>query len=185
MTVALVDDVRRMAGASETDATDADIARELERARMLVTREMCWQPELVEGGTLQYSVGRVKPWGQFAPGTAGQTNSGTIPVGVMRDGLGVVVTDWTLDRDGWVTFGTPQAIGSALYLRAYGYDVYAAAASVLEDMAAVQLRQYDVKLGGDEQTRSQKAANLSAQARLYRKKQLAKTVEAVRSDEQW
>lgn len=185
MTNALIDDVRRNANAQASDVTDADIQRELERARCLVRAELCWHPTQTGAGTLEYRQAHVRPWGEFSPGTAGQTNGGTLAVGTIRDSLGGVLGGWSISRDGWIDFATPGSFGSAYYLAAWGYDVNRATASILEEMAARQLLQYDVTLGGDSQSRSQKAQNLQAAAKMYRKRALVVDVPTKRSDESW
>lgn len=176
----LVNEIRRMTNASSNDATDLDIQRELDRARRLVTEEVCWHPEQIGAGTYSYRLGRVRPWGLFQAGTAGFSNVGTI-----RDSWGTIKTNWSISEDGWIEFTSPGSIGSARHFTGYSYDIYRAAASLLEDMASAQLRQYDVTLGGDQQMRSQKAKALQEQAQYFRKKQLSPCVEVIRSDEQW
>lgn len=170
-----------MANATQTDATDADITRELERARVQVRQSLDWSSEYVNG-TVLYGTAYVRPWGVFSPGTAGQTNGGTLPVGTMRDAQGSAVTGWTVSRDGWVTFDTPNTSGSSYSFTAFGYDVALAASRILEDMAATELRQFDVDLNGDDIKRSQKAKALQDHAKLLRKRAIATHAPVRQSD---
>jgi hypothetical protein len=184
----LIEDVRELTNAQTSDASNADIIRELERARCLVERELCWHEVQVASGSVEYKLARVKPWGQFEPGTAGQVagtaGSGTLNPGTIRDTTGSVITGWTISRDGFIDFAADRA-GSIFTFRGFSYDVHRAASALLEEMAATELRQFDVNVNGDDVKRSQKAANLERLAKLYRKRALPKQPQMVRSDEEW
>jgi hypothetical protein len=68
------------------------------------------------------------------------------------------------------------------FITGKNYDIYRAAADLLERWAAKVVLEYDVVVGGQTFRRSQAAPMLQALAKRYRMKQRAKTINLVRSD---
>lgn len=110
------------------------------------------------------------------------TDGGTA-VFVVRDSVGTVKGTATYTPDyvrGRVTFATNQA-GSSYYLTGRSYDVYGAAADLLERWTArLKLESFDFETDGQRFTRSQKLAAMQAISAEYRGKQRARSVRMVR-----
>jgi len=91
------------------------------------------------------------------------------------------VTPATADRNGghW-TFATSQV--PPVLITGACYDVYGAAADVLEEWAAKEKLAFDFSSDGQSFSRSQKARALTDLSQLYRRKQWPRTVRMERSD---
>lgn len=84
------------------------------------------------------------------------------------DGFTAGTALWSADyQTGVVTFASNTA-GTAYYLTARAYDVYGAAADLLEAWASREARQFDVSTPAVNAKRSQKAAMLREQAMILR-----------------
>lgn len=111
------------------------------------------------------------------------TNAGTA-VFLVRDGLGATLgtATYTVDyQRGAMTF-TADTGGSARYVDARAYDLYGAAADVLEAWAAREKLSFDAQTEDQRFTRSQKHKQLLTMAAEYRRRAGATTVLTVRSD---
>ena len=111
------------------------------------------------------------------------TSAGTA-IFTVRDSLGATIgtASYSVDyQRGMVTFVTDTA-GSARYADARTYNVYAAAADLLESWAAREALSFDIQTEDQRLTRSQKQKQLLAMASEYRAQAGLMTVQMVRSD---
>lgn len=133
-------------------------------------------PERGAGGTTSYTE-------YCAPCQHFEATDGGTAVFVVRDSVGTVKGTATYTPDylrGRVTFATSQA-GSSYYLTGRSYDVYGAAADLLERWTArLKLESFDFETDGQRFTRSQKLAAMQAISAEYRGKQRARSVRMVR-----
>jgi hypothetical protein len=146
--------------------TNAQLQAALDDRRALIWEaELCWIPQTVVGGSVVYKRAEV-------PGLAGRLEAGTAPgtatnVGTVIDAQGSAVAGWSIATDGVVTFTNDQ-LGSARLLSAYSYDLYAAAADVLERWASHASREFDFETEDQSFKRSQKAQGLREAAVSFR-----------------
>lgn len=134
-------------------------------------------PRRIGGGSVAYYEHQV------GYGNLETTDAGTALFSV-RDTLGATIgtASYSVDyQRGLVTFGTDTA-GSARYVDARTYNVYAAAADLLESWAAREKLSFDVQTEDQRLTRSQKLTHLLTLAEQYRAQSGPVTVQMVRSD---
>lgn len=174
--MSLIDELRREAGIGTADYTlagsaywtDAQLAEALRQRRRLYMEEPIeWMPQNVGGGTKSYMVGFVDFPGRVEPGTAGGTAISASPVTTVLDSNGGTVTGWSLEADGMIVFGADTG-GSAFTLTAWAYDVTSAAADVCERYAAHVSDEFDFATDDQTFNRSQRHAQLLAQAARLR-----------------
>lgn len=166
-------DVRHLVGAGTAEYshgdstywTDAQLQAILDKHRTFYDFETFqWFPLQVAAGSVVYKRAQLQPHGQFEPGTAA-ASSGTV-----TDGNGSALTGWTLERDGWITWGSDLE-GTVTRFTGYSYDIFGAAAEVLETWASHEKLSYDVSLdAGQRYARSQKIAMLEEAAAKYRRR---------------
>jgi hypothetical protein len=179
--MALVDDLRGLVAAGTAEYTDgagtaywtsSQLTAALANRRWLTFEEpITYYANTGTSGTAQYLRARVDAPGRFESGTAGVG-------GTIIDSLGATVSGYTLDTDGWLLFTADQR-GSVRYLTAWSYDVYAAAADVLEAWASNVKLHFDAETDQQRFDRSQKFKLLMEQASQYRRKQVIHAVPVV------
>lgn len=134
-------------------------------------------PRRIGGGSVAYYDHRV------GYGNLEATSAGT-SIFTVRDGLGATIgtASYSVDyQRGMVTFAADTA-GSARYADARTYNVYAAAADLLEAWAAREALSFDIQTEDQRLTRSQKQKQLLTLAAEYRQQSGPMTVQMVRSD---
>jgi len=160
--------------------TDAQLQARLDDRRFLVQdAPIIWHPRRATGGTYTYTLAAADAVGWLEAGSA----SGTAPnPGTIVDGLGSAVGGWTISRDGWITFSSDRQ-GHIFFLNAWSYDLYAAAADVLEQWAsAAKLTPSHFKTEDQEFDLGSQIERLGEVAKSYRERELAISVPAERSD---
>lgn len=179
--MALVDDLRGLVGAAPDEYSvgnvgywsDTQLTAVMQAHRELMDFERIdYLPRVYGGGSVEYKRARVFSNHSFEAGSTG---------GTIQDGLGGTVTGWTLAKDGHIDF-TANTAGSAYYLTAWGYDLHAAAADVLDQWASAVKLHYDVDSDDQRHARNQKVKELRAQAAIYRKKAVIVTGAMKRDD---
>lgn len=163
--------VRQMAASGTAEYTlgtatfwdDDQIEQVLDRHRTdLVRHRIASEPSYIGSGSVTYTRHRSE-WGNIEEGTA---------FFIIEDSVGDnrSTATYTADyRTGVIDFTSDQK-GTALYLTARSYDIYAAAGELLEDWAAHESRCFDFNADGQSFRVSQKAQGLREQARLMRKR---------------
>jgi len=134
--------------------------------------------------TVNNGSGSVSYYDYQAPYGNWEATSGGTAVLIVHDAIGSAIgtAAWSLDPlRGLVTFGQ-ETLGSARYVTGRVYDLYGAAADLLESWAAREARAFDYSGDGQTLTRSQKAKGLRDQAAEYRAKAWPVTVRMTRSD---
>lgn len=175
----LVDQVRQLVGAGTAEYTigatsywtDTQLQAVLDQRRFYHHGdELDFQPQptVGGGGASEYKRAQINAPGLVEPGTV--TGSTLMTTGGGTPGGTVTVT-----TDGVVTFTADQG-GTAYGFYGYTYDVYAAAADVLEQWAAVVKLQYDFTTDDQSFKRSQKQQQMLELADEYRRKQLPASV---------
>lgn len=169
----LIDRVRTLtyAGSSEyqvgtANFWDADHIQEvLDANRADVYRADLNSQLTYDGGTAQYKVYQA-PYAEWE-----STDGGTTVFYVQTSpGVTVGTANYTADyQRGVVTFSADQG-GTAYLVTGRVFDVYAAAADVLEAWAAREARQFEVETPAVRAMRQQKMANLLTMAAQYRAK---------------
>lgn len=145
---------------------DNQIEQVLDRHRQdLVRHKLMREPNYIGGGSVVYT--RLRSAYGFLETAA----SGTA-VFVIEDSVG--------DNRGTATFTADYQLGifdfsddtggTALYLTARSYDIYGAAAEVLEQWASREARCFDFSTDGQSFSVTQKVQGLRDQARLLRKR---------------
>jgi len=155
---------------------DADqIEQVLDRHRMDITRERLIPDRNNDaGGAVSYTVFR-SAFGNMESGTALFIEDG---VGDDRT-AGTATANYSGDyQRGTFTFGADQA-GTALYITARSYDLYGAAAEVLESWAGSAARDFDFSTDSSSFSRSQKSKAMLEQARVLRRRARARRVRLV------
>jgi len=172
---ALTATVRRLAGATDEDATpDGDVVAALTAHRMwLGDMPLVWMPALAAGALREYRVAVAAVWGRIDTDDAVVTNS---------SGVTLDPTDFAIDDAGVVTFTDDQG-PATYYLSGFGYDVHAAAADLVDARVALTAGDYDVKLGDQTFNRSQAIGGLRALSSSLRAKVLPSMTRLVRMDE--
>lgn len=141
---------------------DNQIEQVLDRHRIdLMRHKLMSEPTYTGGGSVVYTRQRAA-YGFLEQGTALYIEDS---IGDDR-GTATYSADYAL---GVFEFTTDQA-GTALYLTARSYDVYAAAGELLDAWASAEARAFDFSTDGQSFARSQKAAGLRAQASAMRKR---------------
>lgn len=178
--------VRAMTGAGYTDYTVAGVARftdddiidYLDRNRLDVYDEPL-RP------VVERSVGGTAVWQVFHSqyGDFEQTDGGTA-VFVVKQATGTTdgSADWSADYTRGVVTFTQNQRGTAHYLTGRSYDLYGAAADLLDDMARYEKLSFDIRTDNDSLARSQKVTMLTKLADDYRTKQRPKSIIMRRSD---
>jgi len=181
--MALVDDLRRLASVGTADYsldgtnywTDAQLQERLDERRALtVEQDLLWIQQ-TGAGTAYYQMASVSTPGDIEAGTAG---------GTIIDSEGGTITGWTADRDGLISFAADTG-GSAYSFTGYSYDLYAAAADVLENYAAAVADQFNFSTDDQSFDRSQKHEQLLRSAERYRARSsfgLGGDTQMIRSD---
>lgn len=179
----LVEDLRRLVGAGSAQYTaagsswwtDAQLQAALDDRRRLYQRGLIdfYTDVVAPSGSAAYTRGVIGVQGKLEPGTAagGTANN----VGTIVDSQGSTITGWTIHDDGHVIFTANQG-GSARYFNGYAYDLYAAAADVLEAWASTVKTRFDFSTDDQSFDRSQAHKMLLEQAHEYRGKQIMDTV---------
>lgn len=138
------------------------IEQVLDRHRIdLIRHKLSAEATYTGGGSVVYTRQR-SGYGHLESGTAL----------VIEDSIGDDRGTATYSADyqlGVFEFTTDQA-GTALYLTARSYDIYAAAGELLDAWASAEARAFDFSTDGQSFSRSQKAAGLRAQASAMRKR---------------
>lgn len=173
--------IRRLTGAAVADASAQEIADSLSRHRVRNENvPIVWERVLNASGALTYKRGRFSVWGLVEPDTQAAASA----VVTQSDGS-AVTGNYTLTEDGVIVFATDQtSAASDVILSAYGYDVNAAAAEIVDQMLGALARDYDVKLGDQSFSRSQARDGLLALARRLRASALPTTALLVRVDDE-
>jgi hypothetical protein len=177
----LTSTIRRLTAASTSDVSDGDVLAALAANRVRETSvPIEWERVIVAGDSI-FTRGRFRTWGLVEPVTqaTAAANLTTITLG---DGT-AASGNYTMQQDGSVVFATDQAPATSLLLSAYSYDVHAACADVVDQLAALCVGDYDVKLGDQSFSRSQGVAALREFAASFRRRALPARVELVRADE--
>lgn len=182
----LISDVRALTYAGTAEYTlgavsffsDEHIQRYLDAHRQDIwDAPMQQMPRRVSGGSVAYYDYQV------GAGNLEATNAGTA-VFLVRDGLGATLgtATYTVDyQRGAVTFVADTG-GSARYVDARSYDLYSAAADLLESWAAREKLSFDAQTEDQRFSRSQKHKQLLTMAAEYRQRAGVTTVLTVRSD---
>jgi hypothetical protein len=105
-----------------------------------------------------------------------------IETATVTDSAGAAVEGVTFHADGRLDFASDQ-IGRPLYLTGLVYDLNAAAADVLTDWASAVKGGYDVTVDGQQLKRSQRHAQLLAQAEEFKRKRVIRSVRMRRGDQ--
>jgi hypothetical protein len=169
----LIDRVRTLTYAGTAEYTvgtasfwDADHVQEvLDANRRDVYRANLHIQETYDAGAVQYKVyeAHLSEW---------ETTDGGTATFVVQTSPGVTVgtASYTADyQRGVVTFTSDQA-GAAYLVTGRVYDIYAAAADLLEAWAAREARQYEVETPAVRAMRQQKMKQLLSMAGQYRAK---------------
>lgn len=175
----LVTRVRGLIGDPSGDTetfTDDDIEQALDSHVAILEREMLVFPDRYENGAYTYG---------FAYLDAGDLEAGVF---VLRDLAGVVISASLYQLDavrGTVTFTPALTASTSRDVAAYGarYDVYGAAADLLEAWAARVAREFDFETDGQSFKRSQQAKGLRDAAMDMRRRQRPTLGRQVRTDE--
>jgi hypothetical protein len=168
----LIQRVRELTGAGTAEYSigavaywsDEQIEAALDRARLDVWGEqLTVQPQYAAAGSVVYRVynSRYANYEQTAGGTA---------LFIVRDGTGATVGTALYTADytrGVVTFGTTTN-GDIRTLEGRAFDVYGAAADVLDGWAGYLARQFDFATDGQSFKLSQQREALEALAARYR-----------------
>lgn len=129
-------------------------------------------PTVGAGGTITYTRHSV-PYSHL---------EGTASYGFIEEADGDNVTGYTPDfQRGLFTFDANTA-GTSYFFTGRAFDVYGAAADLLEQWASYLSRDYDFNTSGLGYKRSQAHQQMLAQAEKYRQKQWAGSVQLVRLD---
>lgn len=183
----LIAHVRSLTNAGTADYTngtatfwDADqIELLLDRNRQdLWEAQMRAVPTRIAGGTAQWITYYAPTGGDF------ETTLDGTSIFSIEDGTGAIrgTATYTVDYTrGEVTFTTNQG-GTALYLTARAYDVYAAAAALLESWATQVALDFDYSVDAQIYKRSQKSVALRELADLYRRRSWPIAIAMVRGD---
>jgi hypothetical protein len=159
--------------------TDDALQRHLDNHRYDIRHEpLTPLPTWTGGGSVSYYDYRSR-YGDYET-----TQAGTA-IFVIEDGVGTNVgtaawanVDYQL---GIITFTTDYA-GTALYLSGRSYDMYGAAADVLDDWSQKVALEFDFSSDQQSFTRSQKQAMLKTAAEGYRRKAKPRTAKITRGD---
>lgn len=179
----LIATVRRLTGAVSGDVADADVTAALDGYRLReVELPIVWERVAVSGVAV-FKRGRVDAWGLLEPTTQATATTNSVTVALL-DGT-AASGNWTLDQDGTIVFASDQAAATDLYVSAYGYDVNAACADVVDQLVGLCAGDYDVKLGDQTFSRSQGAERLRGLAAGFRRKMLPapRAMQMLRADE--
>lgn len=155
----LIKQVRRITNAGKEDYTvgdvtywrDADIQEVLDRhVDYLVEMPLKWVTTTDTGGTTRYKIAQ-SPYGYLEG-----TTSGTAYFYITETGGSIISgSGYTPNYDqGRITFTSDQG-GTAYFLTAYSYDVYAAAADIWRERLANFSGWYDFRSDNQTFTRSQ------------------------------
>ena len=165
------------AGASEYSVggveywTDVQLLNRIQGNRTYISGgEIDWimEPAIGGGGSFVYKRGKLNVPGLIE---ASQATGGTAPDWTMMTAYGVVPSGTvTIQNDGHVTFSANQ---SSVQLAFYGfcYDLYAAAADVLDAWASHLMTGYDFQTDQQNFNRSQAYEQVSDRAREMRRSQ--------------
>mgnify|MGYP007071609909 CR=1 FL=1 len=168
----LIDDLRQMVAASETEWSNTQLDQVLDGNRSLINfQPIEWHPTRTTDGA-EYKRGSVNVGLALTPGTAG---------GTVQTAAGSAVTGWTLSRDGWIEFASDQG-GGDLRFTGWAYDLNAAAAEVCDAWAARLKGMVDVTSDDQSLKLSQKVENLKSLARDFRAKAPIKQGALTRGD---
>ncbi len=166
----LIATVRRMTGAVIGDVPDADVTAALDAHRVReVETELVWE-RVLSAGDVVFTRAKAGVWGVVEPSTQATASTNLVSVAQL-DGT-AATGNWTLEQDGTVVFAADQAAATGLYLSAYSYDLNAACADVLEQLATLSAGDYTVKLGDQTFNRGEGVDRLLAMAASFRRKQL-------------
>lgn len=170
MVATLIATIRRMTGAVIGDVPDADVTAALDAHRVReVETELVWE-RVLSAGDVVFTRAKADVWGAVEPTTQATASTNLVSIAQL-DGT-AATGNWTLDQDGTVVFAADQAAATGLYLSAYSYDLNAACADVLEQLAALSAGDYTVKLGDQTFNRGEGVDRLRAMAASFRRKQL-------------
>lgn len=129
----------------------------------------------------------LQPGAEYQPGGTAVYKTYRAPIGWWEADAALVDGGYnplTPDGSDWMngewTFQAGQA--PPVYIKGHYYDLYAAAADLLDEWAARMAREHDFSLGGDRFARSQMAESLREQAARYRAKAMALVVPMRRGD---
>jgi len=142
--------------------TDHAILDALSATRVYVDREaLQWYERQISASDVEYKRSRIPVAGMYEPGTT--SASGTI-----QYSNGTAVTSgWTIDADGWVTWSTDQE-GTAYFYTGWAYNVYEAAADLLEERITALYDAVDFSTDNTRVSLSQQVKHLQDQVRRYR-----------------
>lgn len=176
----LVDRLRRMTAVgpdqytigNETFWGDEDLQGVLESrvCAHLVQAEVRLVSSIAEDGALQFVEGQIDVAGTLDADTA-----------IVVDLSGAKIEDATVHGDGRVEFAEDQSSSVAL-LSGLCYDLNGAAADVLTDWASAVQLGYDISTDGQSMKRSQRHAQLLAQAEAFRARAVIGSISVGRSD---
>ena len=183
---ALIDELRGLTDAGPADYNvgtavfwdDNQLQLVLDRHRRDIFREYLQVvPDLVGGGSVQYTQYR----SQYD--NLEQTDGGTAVLFV-EDAAGVNIgtATWSADyKQGIVTFAADTR-GTAYYMTARTFDLFAAAADVWRVKAGAYAKYYDFSTDNHSMSRSQWHNQCLAMAKYYDGQKAIRTIEIVRGD---
>lgn len=175
----LVDRVRALTGAGTAEYTagtatywsDNNLQDVLDSNLFPVRGELLkWEPETIGGGTIAYydAISRYRDYEEAESGTERW---------IIRDSIGTEIgtANYTADyRAGRIRFSADQA-GSAYYLTAYSYDVFAAAADLWLERMSNFADWYDFSADNQNFSRSQAWEHAQTMSKTMREKAGANT----------
>lgn len=164
--------VRRKTGADDSDVSSLEIADSLARCSHYESELVIEWMRVVESGVMVYKRGRVQGWGWWEPTTQATATANGITV--VQSSGSAVTGNWTLSSDGTIVFATNQtSAASSITVSGLTYDVNAVCVEVVEQLLALTVRDYDVKLGDQTFNRSQATPRLEALLARFKREQLA------------
>lgn len=159
----LITTVRGFTSAGTADFTDVQIQTVLDRYASVLRDAMLYaQSTMTAGGTVVFT-------DYITPAHWLESTDGGTARFIVTDGIGGVqgTALWSADyQNGQVTFGADQA-GSARYITARSYDVYAASADIWRQKAASVAMMVDFSTLGQSVKRSHIVDQCNAMARYY------------------
>lgn len=146
----LVAIVRELAAASTAEASDPRIIEALNTHSVRVdSQALAWNERLPDGSTRRTTQAAI---GKYRVEASAATGSVTPPV--LHDAAGATIGVLTIDQAGVVTASGSAALPTA-YLTGRVFDVYAAAAEIVEVRIAAAAAGFDFKRGDQTFERSQ------------------------------
>jgi hypothetical protein len=166
----MVTRLRSITGSTATDFSDAEVQDFLTTNSTDYVRE--WLTAASSDGTT---------YDKFGAET-GNWEAGA----VFRDSANAIVTTGlTFEVITGIVTAAPPRTESILTITGRAYDIYGAAAELMETWANKLSQEYDVSLDGNTYNRSQKADGLRAAAASFRRKSRTRVGTTERNDERW